>query len=96
MARIAEQQLQRVSAWRQRDLSFGLAGAKMKIVEVGRNRLSEWRQCRIDDQVVMTCVGLVDAGRRHAHADQAETDHRLERDVIAIVRLHEVTLGIWS
>ena len=96
VTRIAQQQLQRVPAGRERDLSFGLAGAKMQMVEVGGNCLAEWRQRGIDDQVVMTRIGLVDAGRRNAHADQAEADHGLERDVIPIVRLNEVDLRIRS
>ena len=96
MAGVAEQQLQCVSARRERDLGFGLSCAKMQMVEVRGDGLRECWQCGVNDQVVMTCVGLVHAGGRNSHADQAEANHGLERDVVAIVRIDEVDLGVWS
>ena len=41
---IAEQELQRVLACRQRDLDLGLAIAKMQMVEIARDRLVRRRQ----------------------------------------------------
>src|SRR5271169_6746383 len=77
MARVAEQQLQRVPTRRECDLGFGLSCSKMQMVEVRRDRLSKWRQCGVNDQMMMAGAGLIHAGRRDSHPDQSETDHRL-------------------
>src|ERR1700760_2399597 len=67
VARVAEQQLQRMSPGRERNLSFGLSCAKMQMIEVRRNRLAKWRQCGIHDQMVVPGIRLVDTGWRDAH-----------------------------
>ena len=47
---VRQDQLQRVTPYRQIDFGFGLAGAKMEMVEVIRDRLVKRRQAGIDQQ----------------------------------------------
>src|SRR6267378_7768692 len=54
MVFVGEQQLQRMFAERQRNLRFGLAGAKMQMIEITRDRLIERRQIGVDQQMMMT------------------------------------------
>ena len=46
----------------------------MQVIEVIRDRLVERRQIGVDQQMMMTGIGLLDAGRRHAHVDKPEMD----------------------
>ncbi len=64
---VAQKQLKRVRAQLQLDRCLGLAGAEVQMIEVVRNRLVERRQWSVDQQMVMSGIGLVDAGGCHAH-----------------------------
>jgi hypothetical protein len=90
---VAEHELQGVLAGRQRHGGFGLALAEMDMLFVDRDRLGHFlrRQRLVDQQVVMSDVRLVDAGRRDAHV-RGEAKNHLERagDSIAILEVDEV------
>jgi hypothetical protein len=94
VGRIREQQAQLVTARRQRDFRLGLAGAKMKMIEIVGNRLVERRQIGVDQKVMVSGVGFVEACRRDAHIEQAEADHRVGRDIGAVGGIDEVDLGV--
>ena len=90
---VSQQQLQRVLAGRERDLRLGLAGAVMQMIEVVRNRLVERRQVGVDQQVVVTGMLAIQAGRPDTHVPQAEMDRQLGRNGGAVLDIDEVHLG---
>jgi hypothetical protein len=73
---VAEHELQGVLARGQRYFGFGLAGAKVQMLEVVRYFRVERRRGRIDDQMMMTRIGAVRARGRNPHAAQAEMKRR--------------------
>ena len=75
---VPEQQLQGVDARLQHQRGFRLAFPEMDMVFVGGDRHVRRRQfLRIDQQVMMPGVGVVDACGRDAHAFQAKHDMHL-------------------
>jgi hypothetical protein len=64
------------------------------MVEVARDRLVERRQFRIDQQMMVACVGLLDACRRHTHVDQAEANRRMLGNDRTIVQANEIDLCV--
>src|SRR5258707_6624013 len=63
------------------------------MIEVVRNRLVERRQWSVDQQMVMSGIGLVDAGGCHAHVGQTEADNWGSGDVLPIVQIYEIHPG---
>ena len=59
---VAEQELQGVRSRLERDLRLGLAGAEVEMIEIVGNGLIERRQLRVDEQVVMTRIVMLQAG----------------------------------
>ena len=55
-----------------------------------------WRSpyLRIDQQMMVACIRLVQARRSDAHIEQAEADDRVRFDISAIGRIDEINLGI--
>jgi len=70
----------------ERNLRLGLAGAEVKVIEIVGNGLIERRQLRVDEQVVMTRIVMLQAGGRNSHAAQAEADGHLGRQLRAGAR----------
>ena len=62
---ITQQELQSVLSCGQRNLRLGLSGAEMNVVEVGGDRLIDWRQRSVDEKVMMTGI-RPDSSRRPA------------------------------
>ena len=89
---VAEQDLQRVFAGRQRDRRLCLAGAVMQVIFVVRDRLVERRQVGVDQQMEMPAVGFGDAGGRDAHPRQPEMNGRGGRDRRAVLEIDEIGL----
>ena len=89
---IPHQQLQRVHAGAERQLALGLTAAKVQMVEVVGYRLIERRQVGIDQQVVMSRIRAIDAGRRYAHVSQAEMDGHFGRNGRSILEFVEIHL----
>src|SRR6188474_464455 len=92
--RITEDQLQLVTADRQRHLGFGLSRAEVKMFEVVRDRLVEAGHLGVDNQMVMPGVGPRKAGWRNTHVLQTEIDGDLLRDRVAVLQADEIDLGI--
>lgn len=69
---VAEQQLKLVLAQGQGDRCLCLPSAEMQVMKVIRNRPVERRQVGIDQEMVMTGIGLCDARRRDAHVFETE------------------------
>src|ERR1700722_14172831 len=95
MVRVREQKTEFMRPRRQRYLGLGLAGTKMKVVEIAGNGLVERRKFRIDDQMMMSGVRLVEARRSDAHVQQAEANDRRGRNIGAVSRIDEIDLGIF-
>src|SRR3990167_986424 len=74
---VAQHQLQGVLTGLEFERGFGLAGAEMPELLVGRQRCIGIPFAHIHQQVVVARAHLLDAGRCHAHAAQAE--HHLHR-----------------
>ena len=81
---VAEQELQGVRSRLKRNLRLGLAGAEVEVIEIVGNGLIERRQLRVDEQVVMTRIVMLQAGGRNSHAAQAEADGHLGRQLRAV------------
>src|ERR1700735_3100934 len=77
-------------ASRQGDGRLGLAGAEMEVVFVVRNWLIEGRQLRVDQEMVMSGIRLVHAGRSNAHLFKSEANREGGGNVRAVVRRHDV------
>jgi hypothetical protein len=74
---VPQEQLQCVRSWFQGDLRLGLAGSKVQMIEVVRNGLIERWQLGVDQQVVMTGIRAIGAGRCDPHLAQAKADSHL-------------------
>ena len=92
MRPMAEHELQRVLTRRQRHNGFGLPAAEMDVLGVGGDRLLQFlgRERRVDDEMVMAGLGLLDASRRYPHAGQAKLDLEGAGDGVAILRTDDV------
>ena len=76
MIGVREQKLQRVFAGRQGDRCFGLSGSEVQVIEVARYRLVEGRKIGVDQEMVVTGIGIIDAGRCDTHfLDAKEEGH---------------------
>lgn len=73
--------------------SLSLAGAKMQVIEVARDRLVQRRQIGIDDQMVVSGILSIGSRRRHPHTAKPETNSRLGRQRVTILRLDEINGG---
>ena len=90
---VAQQELQRMVAGRQRDFRLGLGAAEMQMVEVARDLPIKCRKRRIDQQVMMSAVGLAGARRRQFHSGDAEFHRHLTLDRGAVRRLYQGNTG---
>ena len=78
---VAEQKLEGVLPRRQLEYDLGLPTAKVTMLFITRDRECEIGKSRIDQQVVMTGLLLVDASRRDPHACEPELNrHRIRND----------------
>ena len=93
MVVIAEDELQRVRPGRQCHGRLGLAHAKMTVLVVFRNSALVVGKFLIDQQVVMTGILLLGAGRRYPHAGQPELHGDRPGDLGAILGLDEIDFG---
>ena len=55
-------------AGRERQRGLRLSLPEMHVLRIGRNRPIERRQVRVDQQMMMACVGALDTGRWHLTA----------------------------
>ena len=90
---VAEQQLQCMATWRQRNRRLGLTGAEVQMIFVVRNWLVQGGQRRIYQQMMMAGICLFDPSRREAHIDETESDRHRLRDVIPIGRRNDILSG---
>ena len=89
---VGQDQLQCVTTYGQIDLGFGLTCSKMEMIEVIRYRLIEWRQARIDQQVMVARIQLFETSGGHAHPDESETDDGRWFDVRTILGMNKIDL----
>jgi hypothetical protein len=94
MIGVAEQQLERMFARRQRDGRLRLAGAEVQMVFVVRNRFVERWQRLIDEQMMMPAVGRIDAGAHDRHVVQTKAHLQCDRHGSAVGRGDDVDLGV--
>jgi hypothetical protein len=71
MVLVPKQKLQRMGAWRKLDARVSFASAVVQVVPVGGDLLVERRKIGIDQQMMVSGVGNVDALRTDPHAAQA-------------------------
>src|SRR5271168_3059604 len=102
---ICHEKLERVLARRQLDHSFGLATAEMEMLLIVRDRLVEWRQIYVDQQMMVTGIRNERSRRRHAevpgakpHLKPGGMDHRAvsrpsDIDISAFRRRHAARRG---
>ena len=63
---VTHQQLQCMFTWLQTFNPYlGLSTTEVQVVSIGRNGLIEWRQIRIDDQMMVTDIRHVRSFRSH-------------------------------
>ena len=89
---VAEQQLKRVRTKRQSYRRFGLPRSEVKVVEIVRDGLVERWQGRIDQNMMMTRVGLLNSGRCDAHVHQPEPHLHLGPHVRAAGGMYKIDL----
>lgn len=78
MGKVSQQQLQGVYSRGKFNFCLGLTHAEMPVLIIGRDRLVQGRQLRIDEQVMMAGVFISYASRRYTHSLQAEAyGHRI-------------------
>ena len=78
---------------RQRDFRLGLGAAEMQMVEVARDLAIKRGKRRIDQQVMMSAVGLAGARRRQFHSGDTEFHGHLTIDRGAVRRLYQGDTG---
>ena len=92
---VAHDQLQRVAPRRQLEHDLALSGAEVQVVLVVGDLFVGRRRRRVDDQVVMAGVGLLDARRRNAEVAQPEPDPEgLLGDDLAVAGPADVEVGV--
>jgi hypothetical protein len=69
---ISQQELKRMLSGGQAYLSLSLAGPKVQVREVGWDWLIQRRQFSIDQQMVMSGILAIGAGRRHPHPTKSK------------------------
>ena len=91
---VGEQKLQRVLPEGKGDGRFRLPGAEMQMIEVVRDRLVQRRQLGIDQEVMVPGIGIVDAGRRDAHLEEAEVKRHLRANDGAVLQTDEINARV--
>jgi hypothetical protein len=93
---VSEQELKRMRAMLERDLSLALPSAEMKMIEVVWDRLIERRQFGVNKQVMMTGILAIGASGRETHVFQAKIYGELRwQDRAFFDRIGEINLGAW-
>ena len=87
---IPQEKLEGVLSGGQVDLSLGLSGAEMQVIEIVWNWLIQWRKLGIDQQMVVPGILPVGARRRHAHPAQSEMNRGPGWKRRAIVEVDEI------
>jgi hypothetical protein len=77
-------------SWFEGNLRLRLAGAEVQVIEVVGDGLVERWQLGVDQQVMMTRIGALQAGRRDPHLVQAESDGDFCRNSGAILETNEI------
>lgn len=93
MVVIAEDELQRVFAGLKFEGRFGLTLAEVLVVVVGRDRRGRIFERLVDQDVVVTGIGLLCSGRRDLHTLKAHLDGDWARDFGAVFRFDEEDFG---
>src|ERR1700722_4769184 len=91
---ITQQHLQCMLAWRQIEARLGLAEPEVKVIAIVWDRLIERRKIDINQRVVVTGVGLVDARGRDARTAESHSNPEGALDHLSIRRPDNVDLGI--
>jgi|SRR5712671_4543093 len=73
--------------------SLSLAGAKMQVREVVWNRLIQWRQLGINQQMVVSGILSIGARGRHSHTAKPKMNGRFGRQRVAILDVNEINGG---
>ena len=76
---VSQQKLKGMLPRGQVHFGLGLAGAKMQVIEVARNRLIQRRQLGIDYQMVVSGILPIGPRRCYPHAAKPKTNSRLGR-----------------
>ena len=92
VVRVAQQQLQRVRARRQRQFDLRLTAAKVKMLLVVWDRLVQGRQIRVDKEMMVPRVRFLRSGRRDAHSMEPEMDRGLRTNHRAVLEIDELFL----
>src|SRR5436305_535883 len=90
---VSEQELKRMRAMLERDLSLALPSAEMEMIEVVRDGFIERRELSVDQQVMMTRVLAIRTRRCNAHVAQPEIELQLCRHGRSILEIDKVDLG---
>jgi hypothetical protein len=93
---VAEEKSERMLSEWKRDLRLSLPRAKMQVIEIVGNRLTQRWEWGVHNEVMVACIGFFDASRRHPHVDEAKAYGQLMRDVGSVGRVDEIDLGIGS
>jgi hypothetical protein len=91
---VSEQQLQRVFAGFERDFGLGAAIAEVHVTFVLGNRHAEFRQFRVDQEVMVPGMRRIVAGRHDGHTLGAENNLDGVVDRVAISRTYEEYTGV--
>ncbi len=94
VVRVAQQKLESVAPRREGDGRLGLASAEMQVVFIVGDRLVERRERRVDQEMVMSGIRLLDSGRGDAHLRQSEPNRERCRHVSAILGGLDVDPGV--
>jgi len=87
---ISQEKPQGVLSGRQAHLSFGLAGAKMQVIEIVWNWLIQWGQFGIDQQMVVSGIFSIGTCWRHPHPAQPKMNGGSGRKRVAILQVDEI------
>ena len=87
---VPQKDLQGVTPFRQGDGRLCLTAAEMQVVLVVRDRLIQWRERRVDQEVVMAGVRLIDASWGDAHFLESEPDRESGRHISAVLRRNNI------
>src|SRR5262245_50402029 len=93
MVVVAEEELQRMLSWRQRNFRLGLSAAEVEMIQIARDlAIERWERC-IDQQVMMAGVGSGRARRDQFHSGNAESYDRFCADRRAVGRFRNENAG---
>ena len=90
---VPQEELQSVTSRRQGDVRLRLAASEMQVVLVVRDRLVQRGERRVNQQVVVAGVRLVDTGWSHPHFLESEPNRERGWHISAVLRRNNIFAG---